>query len=36
MIFDALNERPPSSCSKRVRKAIAGVEGPFNVFVSRP
>ncbi len=33
MISDALNESDRlSSCSKRVRKAIAGVEGPFNVY----
>jgi hypothetical protein len=33
MISDALNESDRlSSCSKRVRKAIAGVESPFNVY----
>ncbi len=33
MISDALNESDRlSSCNKRVRKAIAGVEGPFNVY----
>ena len=33
MISDALNESDRlSSCSKRVRKAIAAVEGPFNVY----
>jgi class 3 adenylate cyclase len=33
MISDALNESDRlSSCSKRVRKAIEGVEGPFNVY----
>jgi hypothetical protein len=33
MISEALNESDRlSSCSKRVRKAIAGVESPFNVY----
>ncbi len=33
MISDALNESDRlSSCSKRVRKAIATVQGPFNVY----
>jgi class 3 adenylate cyclase len=33
MISDALNESDRlSSCNKRVRKAIAGIEGPFNVY----
>jgi hypothetical protein len=33
MISDALNESDRlSACSKRVRKAIAGVESPFNVY----
>ncbi|MGH9504444.1 MAG: hypothetical protein ACRD20_16455, partial [Terriglobales bacterium] len=33
MISDALNESDRlSSCNKRVRKAIAGVDGPFNVY----
>jgi hypothetical protein len=33
MISDALNESDRlSSCNKRVRKAIEGVEGPFNVY----
>jgi hypothetical protein len=33
MISDALNESDRlSSCNKRVRKAVAGVEGPFNVY----
>ena len=33
MISDALNESDRlSSCSKRVRKAIEGVESPFNVY----
>jgi hypothetical protein len=33
MISDALNESDRlSSCNKRVRKAIAGVESPFNVY----
>ncbi|MGA9799545.1 MAG: hypothetical protein WBQ68_11085, partial [Terriglobales bacterium] len=33
MISDALNESDRlSSCNKRVRKAITGVEGPFNVY----
>jgi hypothetical protein len=33
MISDALNESDRlSSCNKRVRKAIASVEGPFNVY----
>jgi hypothetical protein len=33
MISDALNESDRlSSCNKRVRKAIASVDGPFNVY----
>ncbi len=33
MISDALNESDRlSSCNKRVRKAVAAVEGPFNVY----
>ena len=33
MISDALNESDRlSSCNKRVRKAVAGIEGPFNVY----